>query len=291
MRHLAKKGFGSCQVWLSRWSFRLCWEAGWPWLFYECLSAFVFVLYGWFLGELGSMLLAMLAASLFLVPVYRVRRKYAKGQKTERLLWKERGASAAGMKKQGGKRQAGTVFFFYVRLAWTAMCACLCLNLLLSFFGIAQVRAFYEPVKARLYSDSLWLSGVVMGVAAPFTEELIYRGLAYERLRELFSVSSAAVCSALFFGVTHGNFAQGVYAAALGMFLALIYEANGLAASVWFHVCANGTALGMNGLLQHSAACQEAFGAEMLWLRVLLAVVSGAGLLIGRDVWSRKALN
>lgn len=266
----------------SLWNGRFLWKVIWPWLFYELILAFVYVLYGWFLGEMGSLLIAMLGASLILMPVYRLENKLSQRQNVNGL---SSGYGSLVLSDKAGnpqrKRQASAVFFFHVKLALTAACACLFLNLLLYMLVMFQLPHADERVNELLFSVPLWFQLLLTGLAAPFTEELIYRGLVYERLRSAFSVFPAAVCSALFFGVTHGNLIQGLYAAALGMLLALVYETGGLSSAVWFHAWANLTSIAMNRLLLNQTILQEAltegdFRLVMLWL-----AVSGAGLVSG----------
>ena len=62
----------------------------------------------------------------------------------------------------------------------------------------------------------------------------------------------AALGSAAFFGLVHGNWAQGIYAALMGLILAWLYEKkNRLWEPVLFHSAANLTAMLMRGLLWH----------------------------------------
>ncbi|MFR4579612.1 MAG: lysostaphin resistance A-like protein [Clostridium fessum] len=48
-----------------------------------------------------------------------------------------------------------------------------------------------------------------MGIAAPLSEELLFRGIIFERLRMALPFFWAALGSAAFFGLVHGNWAQG----------------------------------------------------------------------------------
>ena len=46
----------------------------------------------------------------------------------------------------------------------------------------------------------LWLELTVLLAASPFLEEIFFRGILFQRLKELMSVKAAAVVSALVFG-------------------------------------------------------------------------------------------
>lgn len=63
-----------------------------------------------------------------------------------------------------------------------------------------------------------------MGIAAPLSEELLFRGILFERLRMALPFFWAALGSAAFFGLVHGNWAQGIYATLMGLILAWLYE-------------------------------------------------------------------
>jgi len=58
-------------------------------------------------------------------------------------------------------------------------------------------------------------------------EELLMRGLLYQRLRDMMQAGAAIFWSALIFGISHGNIVQGVYAFLLGMFFAWLKERFG----------------------------------------------------------------
>lgn len=105
---------------------------------------------------------------------------------------------------------------------------------------------------AALFSGTLWQQFLLMGIAAPLSEELLFRGILFERLRVALPFFWAALGSAAFFGLVHGNWAQGIYAALMGLILAWLYEKkNRLWEPVLFHSAANLTALLMRVLLWH----------------------------------------
>ena len=63
-----------------------------------------------------------------------------------------------------------------------------------------------------------------VGFFGPAVEELIMRGLLYQRLRAMMRPAAAMIWSALVFGVFHGNLVQGVYAFLIGLFFAWLME-------------------------------------------------------------------
>ena len=94
------------------------------------------------------------------------------------------------------------------------ICLSAFLNILLSQFSSGS---YTDPV-------SVPLAAAVYGFLTPFTEELVFRGIMYHRLRRGFSPAEAALISSLLFGFAHGNFLQGIYAAIMGIVFGLAYE-------------------------------------------------------------------
>ncbi|MDO4332506.1 MAG: CPBP family intramembrane metalloprotease [Eubacteriales bacterium] len=81
---------------------------------------------------------------------------------------------------------------------------------------------------------------VVYGILAPLGEETVFRGVVYGQLKKISNVPVAIVLSGLAFGLFHGNLVQAVYATALGIVLALVYEIyDSILAAMLFHGVAN----------------------------------------------------
>ncbi len=72
----------------------------------------------------------------------------------------------------------------------------------------------------------LWFSALLMGVVAPFGEELIFRKLMIDRLHRYGTVT-ACVVSAAFFGFFHQNLYQFFYAFLVGLLLGYLYQRTG----------------------------------------------------------------
>ena len=128
----------------------------------------------------------------------------------------------------------------------------LCLKMLQGEMLAAALGKGASEGTAALFSGALWQQFFLMGIAAPLSEELLFRGILFERLRVALPFFWAALGSAAFFGLVHGNWAQGIYAALMGLILAWLYEKkNRLWEPVLFHSAANLTALLMRVLLWH----------------------------------------
>lgn len=116
--------------------------------------------------------------------------------------------------------------------------SCFFVNNLIILTGLTSEA--YKKVSGLLYQPSLQIQIVAIGILIPVTEELIFRGLGYFRMRWSLPFAGAAFISAAYFGWYHGNIVQGVYAGCLGLLLAAAYEAyHSLWAPVCLHVAAN----------------------------------------------------
>lgn len=119
--------------------------------------------------------------------------------------------------------------------------ACLMLNYLFFLTGLTKLFAQdYSNTVSVLYGGDILLQSIWMILAAPLSEELIFRGVLFGRVREYSGFLVAAVVSSALFGVTHGYILQGIYSMLIGLILCMIYERNGrLWQCVVFHMAAN----------------------------------------------------
>lgn len=107
--------------------------------------------------------------------------------------------------------------------------ACTFLNGLSLYFTENAV----EQMSGAIVDRPMWEMILLIGIAGPFCEEIIFRGFFFQNLKKGNGAIGAAVFSGILFGLFHMNFNQFVYAAAMGIFLALADEAGG---SLWISV-------------------------------------------------------
>lgn len=112
-------------------------------------------------------------------------------------------------------------------------------NNLISFTPLISQSASYQEVSKAFYGSTLLLEIIATCILTPILEEVLYRGVAYNRLREWLGVRPAIVLSALLFGLMHFNMVQFVYASILGLLLAFVMERFGLIAAILTHASAN----------------------------------------------------
>jgi membrane protease YdiL (CAAX protease family) len=88
------------------------------------------------------------------------------------------------------------------------------------------------------------------GFAAPFGEELFFRGVLYTMFRERWAIWLSVVASSLIFGLIHGNFAVGITGFLLGVVAALVFEySKSLWTAILVHAINNSLKIGLLYLL------------------------------------------
>lgn len=113
------------------------------------------------------------------------------------------------------------------------------LNNLIGLTPLVSWSASYQEVSQAFYGSTLILEILATCVITPILEELLYRGVAYRRLRGWLGILPAILCSSLLFGVMHLNLVQFLYAGLIGALLAWLMEYFGLTAAIAAHVGAN----------------------------------------------------
>ena len=92
--------------------------------------------------------------------------------------------------------------------------------------AIPSIFEDYEKIMQAvgLGNGSPYLMAFLVGILGPIAEEFLFRGVIYGKLRDVFTVTQAAVISGAIFGIYHKNIVQGIYAALFGILLAYIFE-------------------------------------------------------------------
>ena len=121
---------------------------------------------------------------------------------------------------------------------------CTGMNIFIGITGLAEYSEKYQEVSLLIYDSPMIVQAISVVIIAPIVEELVYRGLLYRRMRNIGPVFPAVIISALVFGINHGNLVQFVFAAAIGIILALAYEKyRNIMIPIILHVSVNLTSL------------------------------------------------
>ena len=121
------------------------------------------------------------------------------------------------------------------------------------------------------------------GMMTPVLEELFFRGLLFNRLRQLIPARTAAVGSGLLFGLYHGNLIQFLYAWIIGCVLGEVYERSGeISFPILLHAIINISAFVLSGSGAVNGSAELNAGTAVVsaaaWGSALTAL--GAGLLV-----------
>ena len=99
--------------------------------------------------------------------------------------------------------------------------------------------SFMPQLGNLMESSPLWVNFLIVGIGAPLLEEIFYRKLVIDRLRD-FGDLPAILISALLFGLLHGNIPQFIYATLMGLVFGYIYLYTGrLRYTVALHMAIN----------------------------------------------------
>lgn len=115
------------------------------------------------------------------------------------------------------------------------------LNDLINGLHLNDLFTGYSEVSEQAFSGQpVGLMILVVGIIGPICEELMFRGIVFNRLKDWVKPQAAIAISALLFGIYHGNVVQFFYATCMGVMLAVIYDKTGtLWISIVAHIAAN----------------------------------------------------
>ncbi len=108
-----------------------------------------------------------------------------------------------------------------------AAALCVGLNNLILISNISSYSASYQQTSESLYSAPFGMQLLCLGVLVPISEELVFRGMMFKRMREQSGFMQAALFASLVFAILHGNMVQMLYAFATGMMFSYVYEKYG----------------------------------------------------------------
>lgn len=144
-----------------------------------------------------------------------------------------------------------------------ASCSSLGLNVLLTLTGMINTSVSYQEVAERQYGVVFGIGMLLYGLVSPLAEEIVFRGLVFNRMRRYFPHMAAVIVSGILFGIYHGNVVQGLYGGCMGILMAYLYERmHSFFMPCLFHATAN----------------------------IAVYVVARSARLQGREAWMQKRL-
>lgn len=131
-------------------------------------------------------------------------------------------------------------FWKYGLVLIMMMAITLGVNNLMLIGGLMDASEEYEQTMSALYSASVPVQILCLGILVPVCEELVFRGLMFRRIRQGNSFLKAALYTSFVFGFLHMNTVQMLYGFLLGMIFCYLYEKYGsVKAPIFAHMTAN----------------------------------------------------
>ena len=125
------------------------------------------------------------------------------------------------------------------------------ISLILTLAGDNQMvndilNQFNQAFQANTSLDILIMFlGVV--ILAPICEEIIFRGIVFEKFNQIYSLKTAIILNGLLFGIYHMNILQGINTFFMGMVLAYVYYyRRNITDAILVHLVNNLLALGLS---------------------------------------------
>lgn len=129
--------------------------------------------------------------------------------------------------KPPGRLSLGARFFLGFVFAALAMVGSIVLSLILAALGAPAVEQAWLVNLAEERGPGAMLVILLAVIVAPVAEEILFRGYAFERLRQAGGPVLAYAVSSLLFALIHGNPSALVLYLFLGLVLARAYHASG----------------------------------------------------------------
>lgn len=174
---------------------------------------------------------SMLVGYLVLIPVFAwmIHRDRIRNHYKEQLA--------------GGIQLAYT-YSSFLYLVFGGAASCLASSNMIAMSGLTQASDSYTSTVDVLFSTGVGWEILGIGILAPLTEELLFRGLVYNRLKEFSPVVMSAVWASLIFALLHGNLVQGIYGFVMGCLFCYVYERyDSLLAPIILHISSNMVAI------------------------------------------------
>lgn len=149
----------------------------------------------------------------------------------------------SGIRRLWVKEEIGNV-----KRKWNLICPAIllaitssvALNLIMGQLNLQGASETYTETASAQYSVPVWLGLILYGVISPVAEEVVFRGVLYNRMKRYYSKMAALFVTSFLFGFYHLNLVQGIYGTIMGFLIAVTYEkTKSFVTPVLFHAAAN----------------------------------------------------
>lgn len=120
--------------------------------------------------------------------------------------------------------------------------------LTMSFFYLTSINKFFPSydkfIEILIGGKNFWSILFTVGIFGPICEEVFFRGVIFNELKNKMPLILAVIIQAGLFGLIHGNLLQGSYAFILGLILGWVYlRFKSIFASMLVHMAYNSTSV------------------------------------------------
>lgn len=137
--------------------------------------------------------------------------------------------------------------FWYLPLPVIGVLCAFAFNNFVDLTGLIEVSDTYRQLNGIAYNGGFAAHFIASAIAAPLLEELVFRGVIYERMRKRLPAVPCILTVAFVFGAVHGNLVQFVYAFFMGLVFTYVYEKyKSVWASATVHIGANAISIIVN---------------------------------------------
>lgn len=162
------------------------------------------------------------------------------------------------------------------------------INAIFSLLKITENAPEFLEVIPNQFAFPLWTGILVYGIVSPIAEEIVFRGIVYNRMRRMFSYEIAFLGSAFLFGIYHGNWVQAAYGFLLGLVINWMYERYG---SFWFPVVFHGMANSFVYICMKETILKEwAMSIPGILINLVAVVLCFKFIFTGRENNGRKSI-
>lgn len=115
------------------------------------------------------------------------------------------------------------------------------LSRLIGLLSNSDIADNYKKVEENLFSGSVAIQVLTLVFIMPIMEEMIFRGLVYERIKSYTNnILTGAILSSAMFGLYHFDLLQGLYTFLLGLILVYVkVKFNTITAPIILHMMCN----------------------------------------------------
>lgn len=142
-----------------------------------------------------------------------------------------------------------------------------------------------EESLAFVGGNNIILSILVVGIVAPFAEELLFRGIIYNKLIKSISIRGTIIIQGILFGAYHMNLVQGLYASLLGIVFGYVtFKTKSIWPAIIMHMVNNTVSVTVPYILG------ESFDSLFAYIILLLIgfIISSIGIVLIRKYNSKE---